>query len=76
MPESTAPTSRFDALSIRGVWLVWFVLIGIVVVRGSFLQKKNDCYRVFYEPAGLNWFNGVDLIKTRQTPAATRRRRT
>ncbi len=43
--------------------IVWTILLGIIAVRTVMQPNSHDCYKPFYEPAGLNWLHGQDLYQ-------------
>jgi Glycosyltransferase family 87 len=59
--QRTRPTP-WAALAPTAV-IVWAILLGVVAVRTVAQPNSHDCYKPFYEPAGLNWLHGVDLYQ-------------
>ena len=57
--------TRWDRSSawMRVAVILWTVLLGVMAVRSLLQPNSHDCYKPFYEPAGLNWLHGRDLYQ-------------
>jgi hypothetical protein len=40
---------------------IWSVLVVFVCIRGAAAPHSHSCWHVYYQPAGLNWWQGNEL---------------
>ena len=48
---------------VRMALVVWAIVLGVVAVRTVAQPNSHDCYKPFFEAAGLNWLHGADLYQ-------------
>jgi len=52
--------SQHDTSRLRKAWIIWFIVVGICLVRGALQPMKSNCFPC-YQQGGQNWAHGNDL---------------